>query len=334
MASLTEVSAAFPGSSFDFHTSPPRHTESKIFNNARPGHLSMLPSSTKKSTSKKHHGHISYHNLHCRYDSHSVTKKTRHPTPKTHELHSLLRLNEWAALGLLLRENAVLASRSCGASKTLKTTDLTKMWNIQKKKKWCLLLWAVNLQLIADILARNGFQGFVWLPNLSAIQKSSIHPGLGTTRWSHPPPQIEHPNDCPYRIISSHDWPDMSKYRPHSTVNWKQRKLCSSQKPALFKNSVGGKLRIHTAPSQPSKMNQRKGKAIRRRRRTFVCQLEYARNANERNYMICKYQWNCNKSKHYTYFKKSYHALKIVGIFFIFASSLMSWAKPIVVWFA
>lgn len=93
-------------------------------------------------------------------------------------------------------------------------------------------------------------------------------------RWSYPPAANEHPmGSAPFRESdipkTRTNWPDKSNYQPRN-----DHRFCSTWQlkagENLGRKNSNEKLRIHTSPSQPSKMKQRKGKAVRRPRWTLA----------------------------------------------------------------
>lgn len=94
------------------------------------------------------------------------------------------------------------------------------------------------------------------------------------SRWSYPPAANEHPmGSAPFRESdipkTRTNWPDKSNYQPRN-----DHRFCSTWQlkagENLGRKNSNEKLRIHTSPSQPSKMKQRKGKAVRRPRWTLA----------------------------------------------------------------
>ena len=117
-------------------------------------------------------------------------------------------------------------------------------------------------------------------------------------RWSYPPAANEHPmGSAPFRESdipkTRTNWPDKSNYQPRN-----DHRFCSTWQlkagENLGRKNSNEKLRIHTSPSQPSKMKQRKGKAIRRPRWTLAFvhpQTEDLKNEAKNIYTPWKTSW-------------------------------------------
>lgn len=117
-------------------------------------------------------------------------------------------------------------------------------------------------------------------------------------RWSYPPAANEHPmGSAPFRESdipkTRTNWPDKSNYQPRN-----DHRFCSTWQlkagENLGRKNSNEKLRIHTSPSQPSKMKQRKGKAVRRPRWTLAFvhpQTEDLKNEAKNIYTPWKTSW-------------------------------------------